>query len=142
MPASYIEQPTLLPSLVKSLPSKEAEALKAIFLCYGVGDLESNLLLAIRRVEELANAIRIGYSSLGVEDLVKPEMRTWRKNLQGYIESLVSPMVGRDRQAIALGYFRDFILVPDAASRWVNLVECRGQLVQLYNTVAPNPFEL
>lgn len=137
--------------LVEALPLEESRVLKEILLVYSAGDAGAQLMRAVREVDRLGTKIADGYELPTAESLQTPKFRKWRKTLQKYIEGLVHPRVGRDRQAIALAHFRDVVTKPSiqdetfntsADSRWVDLLECRQQLVDLYNVVAPLPFEL
>ena len=137
--------------LVEALPAEESAALREILLVYNSEDSGSQLMKAIREIDRLGTKITDGYELPTAESLQTPKFRKWKKAMQGYIEHLAHPSVGRDRQAIALAHFRDVVTKPSikdetfgtsADSRWVDLLGCRQQLVDLYNVVAPLPFEL
>ena len=66
----------------------------------------------------------------------------WYRDMKKSSRDLAHPRNGRDRQAIALACFRDFVYSEDDTVKWENLEETRRQLEDLYNTVTPNPFEL
>ena len=151
MSVSVATPQTKSKKLVEALPPEEALVLKEILLVYNTGDTGGQLMRAIREVDRLGTKITDGYELPTDESLQTPKFRKWRKAMQGYIEHLAHPSVGRDRQAIALAHFRDVVTKPSiqdetfntsADSRWVDLLECRQQLVDLYNVVAPLPFEL
>ena len=132
-------------SLLKPLPHSEREVLRNILITYNTDDSGTQLMCAMRCIDTLGTKIRDGYipfSGRAVVDMKQQKKVTrWKKELQNHINYLASYRVGRDRQAIALAYFRDFIMLDDLEEKMDILHECRQQLLDLYNTLAPYPFE-
>lgn len=128
--------------LLTPLPTPEAYVLMHILVVYYADGMEQQLSEAIYQIGELQTTTAEGYSGLTDDDRAGKEMKAWRKSLQTVIESLAHPSIGRDRQAIALAHYRDFIMKVDPEAREQELELCRRQLVDLYNFIAPLPFEL
>ena len=132
-------------SLLKPLPHQEREVLRNILITYNTDDSGTQLMKAMRCIDSLGTHIQDGYVPLSGKSVPEYNRRKkitkWRKDLQKHINYLASYRVGRDRQAIALAYFRDFVMLDDLEDKVNNLCECRQQLLDLYNTIAPNPFE-
>lgn len=97
----------------------------------------------VTELDELGNNVVEGYEplTLSVEDNEK-ERREWRRNMKKLIEWAAHPSTGMDRIAIALACFRDMTLTDDLEEKMENLGECRSQLVDLYNTIMPNPYKI
>lgn len=142
MPVSYKDQ---VRPLLEPLPAMEREVLRNILITYNTDDAGTQLMTTLRKIDSLGTSIVDGYVSvvLGVDKLSEnsKKFNKWRKNLQKHICYLASPTGGRDRQAIALAYFRDFVMTTDRTEKLENLEGCRTQLLDLYNTIAPYPFE-
>ena len=117
----------------------ENDVLSALLDLYDYGNLEEALLKAILHLDILVDAIGNGYVMPEAAEVKKSAYRKWKRVFQKYIEWCASAKVGHDRQAIALGCFRDAIMKGDTLE---DLAEARRQLFDLYNYVAPNPFEI
>lgn len=131
-----------LRSLSEGLPPFEGHTQYTILRIYAGGDLEERIETALTSVDHLLEAVRDGYSGVTPDLLNSKALKKWKKNLQAYIEKQAHPTVGRDRQAIALAYFRDFILSPISEEREFELTECRRQLTDLYNVVSRPKFKI
>ena len=127
-------------TLLQPLPPLESAALRSILRLYAAEEgLPKAILEAIRRIDILGTAIIDGYDLPSLSRLNTEDMR-WMRRLNGHLQELASPKVGRDRQAIALANFRDLMFGVDDTDRWTHLKEVRNQLDLLYTVVGPQPF--
>lgn len=117
----------------------ENDVLSALLNIYDTGNTEEALLSAILHIDILVDAIDNGYVMPDSAEVKTSAYRKWKRILQKYIEWCASAKVGHDRQAIALGCFRDAIMKGDTLE---DLTEARRQLFDLYNYDAPTPFEV
>lgn len=134
---------TSLNLLLSPLPLEERKVLKNLLTIYNTEDIGTQLLHTARSIDTLGTLILDGYPTAqgrkGLQHTQK-KYRMWKKRLQKHISYLATPRGGRDRQAIALGCFRNFIMESDPETKWENLQECREQIVDLYTTLI-DPFE-
>lgn len=116
-------------SLIDPLPNQEAEVMRSLLGLYS-GVVADKTWDAVRKLDVLASGLPAPSPQLPTRKLVK-----WRRNLQKHISHIAHPRIGRDRQAIALACFRDYVMSNDPDIRRENLDECRYQLMDLYSTL-------
>lgn len=116
-------------SLIDPLPNQEAEVMRSLLGLYS-GVVADKTWDAVRKLDVLASGFPTPSSQPPTRKLVK-----WRRNLQKHISQIAHPRIGRDRQAIALACFRDYVMSNDPDIRRENLDECRYQLMDLYSTL-------
>ena len=122
-------------SLLEPLGELEQNALRDILLVYYTPFPPTQILKARQSLELLGFETALGREHWKDG---KPDPK-WKKSIQTYIENLVT-ISGRDRQAIVLGYFRDFITGKKPDEKWDDYEECQRQLALLYHMLA-EPFE-
>lgn len=139
-----VEMESLLKPFEKEKRNKEYTILRSLYLqTFRLNGRTINEI--IFEVDNLANSMLEGYEPLTLtRDTLEEEQvrREWRRDMKKIIEWAAHPRVGMDRLAIALACVRDMVLEPSLEGKWDNIKECRAQLVDLYNTVTPNPFRM
>lgn len=116
----------------------EKNILVGITTIYNTENVEENINKTIKQIDYLLRDIDNGYIPLHLRRRPKDK---WKLSLQTKIEELASHRVGKDRQAIALACYRDFIFSSNKAKQVKELVECKRQLKDLLTSVSKESFE-
>lgn len=129
------------PVLLPVLEPEELLAIQSVLEVYSDPEPGIRLATAIRSVDALGTKVYDGEIQPRDKETVTSTLwKDWKKDIQSQITHLAAPRQGRERQAIALGHLRDFVLGLDEKNRWEDIQECRRQLTILYDALAPNPF--
>lgn len=123
-------------NLLKPLDNPAAEAVKRVLNLYSSteGNTLRKIVDASSSISNLKRDMDRGYVPFVGKKNSAGDISKWRNSIQLVIESLASPKVGRERQAIALACLRD-VIAPKKTLKTTyqeDLEECQTQLDILY----------
>lgn len=123
----------------------EKDMLVSILNIYNSESIEYNIINTMNMLNSMIDNIQNGYNPIVGTNPKRTKkaksLKMWRQRIQSKIEELASPRVGKDRQAIALACYRDFIFKKTNDDKIAELVECRRQLNDLLTSISRASFE-